>query len=184
MRMTLRIIRVAALAMGVSGTIFSFGLPMHAEPAQDAQKGARPLFELTVDSIMRGPKLVGYPPSGLRWSGDSARLYFEDREPADDEAATWVVARDGGTPHKLTEAESRSAPPPNGAWDAAHRRVLFAEDGDIAIVDAVANTRRSVTRTSADESNPRWARHETAVTFTRENNLFLVPLDAGAPGNI
>src|SRR5438034_1842437 len=28
-------------------------------------------FPLTVDSIMRGPKLVGYPPSDLRWSGDS-----------------------------------------------------------------------------------------------------------------
>src|SRR5947209_15633519 len=34
-------------------------------------------FELTVDSIMRGPKLVGYPQTGLRWSGDSARLYLD-----------------------------------------------------------------------------------------------------------
>src|SRR4051794_38761864 len=33
-------------------------------------------FELTVDSIMRGPKLVGYPPSALRWSADSKSLYF------------------------------------------------------------------------------------------------------------
>ena len=24
-------------------------------------------FELTVDSIMRGPAIVGYPPSGRRW---------------------------------------------------------------------------------------------------------------------
>src|SRR6266849_2867665 len=31
-------------------------------------------FSLTVDSIMRGPKLVGYPPTALRWSGDSSRL--------------------------------------------------------------------------------------------------------------
>jgi len=185
--MTLRIIRAAAVVLLGSGAFCSFFLSVHAEQAQaraETAKGSRPPFELTVDSIMRGPKLVGYPPSGLRWSGDSARLYFDYRGPEDDEASAWVVPREGGTPHKLTEAESRNAPPPNGAWDAAHRRVLFAEDGDIAIVDAVANTRRSVTRTSADESNPRWARHETAVTFTRENNLFLVPLDAGAPGNI
>src|SRR5437870_1755627 len=81
-------------------------------------------FELTVDSIMRGPKLVGYSPSGLRWSGDSARLYFEWRQAGEDEAATWVVARDGSDPRRLTDAERRLAPPANGVWDAAHRRVL------------------------------------------------------------
>ena len=45
---------------------------------------------------MRGPALVGYPPSDLRWSGDSKDLYFEWRMPNEDEAATWVVGRDGG----------------------------------------------------------------------------------------
>ena len=179
MRMTLRLSRAAAIAVGVSGAFCSFCLPMRAETA----KGSRPPFELTIDSIMRGPKLVGYPPTGLRWSGDSTRLYFEWRRPDDDEASTWVVAREGGEPRKLSDAERRTAPPPNGVWDAAHRRVLFADEGDIAIVDSVANTRRNITRTTADESNPRWARHETAVTFTRDNNLFLVPLDASAADN-
>ena len=73
-------------------------------------------FELTVDSIMRGPKLVGYPPTGLRWSGDSSRLYFEWRRPDDDEASTWVGRRaTAATPRKLSDEERRSAPPVNGA---------------------------------------------------------------------
>jgi len=136
-------------------------------------------FPLTVDSIMRGPKLVGYAPSGLRWSGDSARLYFEWRRAGDDDPSTWVAGREGGQPKQLTDAERKSAPPVNGAWDRAHRRVLFADAGDIVIVDTAANTRRQITRTTGSESNPRWARNETAVTFVRENNLFLVPLDTG-----
>jgi len=147
-------------------------------PAQAAR------FALTVDSIMRGPKLVGYAPTGLRWSGDSARLYFEWRRPGDDEASTWVVARDGGEPRKLSDAERRDAPPAAGAWDKAHRRVLFAAEGDIVVVDTVAGTRRQITRTTGSESNPRWARHERAVAFTRENNLFLVSLDATASEGI
>ena len=58
---------------------------------------ARPgAFALTVDSIMRGPELVGYPPENPRWSGDSQRLYFEWRQPTDDVAATWVTDREGG----------------------------------------------------------------------------------------
>src|SRR2546423_15439665 len=93
-----------------------------AEPT--AQLADSP-FELTADSIMRGPKLVGYPPTGLRWSGDSARLYFEWRRPGEEEAATWFVGRDGGEPKKLSDAERRNAPPVSGAWDMAHRRVLF-----------------------------------------------------------
>jgi dipeptidyl aminopeptidase/acylaminoacyl peptidase len=138
-------------------------------------------FELTVDSIMRGPKLVGYPPTGLRWSGDSSRLYFEWRRPGEDEASTYVVTRDASAaPRKLSDEERRSAPPVNGAWDRAHRRVLFADQGDIVLIDSVAGTRRQVTRMTGGESSPRWARGEKAVTFTRDNNLFIVPLDTGS----
>src|SRR6185436_5648938 len=91
-------------------------------------------FELTVDSIMRGPKLVGYPPSGLRWAGDSSRLYFEWRRPGEDEPSTWVVSRDGGAPRQLTDDERRTAPPAGGRWDTAHRRVLFVDRGDIVML--------------------------------------------------
>ena len=136
-------------------------------------------FELTVDSIMRGPKLVGYPPTGLRWSGDSARLYFEWRRPGEDETSTWVVGRDGGEPKKLSDAERRNAPPASGVWDKAHRRVLFVDQGDIVLLDSVSGMRRNITRTTGGESNPRWARRESAVTFVRDNNLFAVPIDSG-----
>src|SRR6185295_15269766 len=53
------------------------------------------------------------------------------------------------------------------------------DQGDIVMVDSIAGTRRQITRTTGAEANPRWARHETAITFTRENNLFVVPLDSG-----
>src|SRR5262245_62139612 len=78
------------------------------------QSPAPAKFELTVGSSMRGPKLVGYPQTGLRWSGDSQRLYFEWRRPGDEEAATYVVGKDGGEPRKLSDEERRSAPPVNG----------------------------------------------------------------------
>src|SRR6266511_363044 len=141
-------------------------------------------FELTVDSIMRGPKLVGYPPTGLRWSGDSSRFYFEWRRPGDDEASTWVVTRNGDEPRKLTDEERRSAPPVGGGWDTAHRRVLFVDQGDIVLRDSVSGARRQITRTTGGDSAPRWARHESAVTFVRDNNLSVVSLDSGAGGGI
>jgi dipeptidyl aminopeptidase/acylaminoacyl peptidase len=164
---------VAALAL-TAATAHLAGAP--APPAAAKAPGG---FELTVDSIMRGPKLVGYAPAALRWSGDSSKLYFEWRRPTDDDVATWVVGRDGGAPRKLSDEERRTAPPVFGAWDTAHRRVLFVEQGDIVLLDSVSGARRQITRTTGNESNPRWARHEAAITFVRENNLFLVPLDSG-----
>lgn len=140
-------------------------------------------FPLTIDSIMRGPDLVGYPPSDLRWSGDSKELFFEWRMPDDDEAATWVVGRDGGSPRRLSEDERRLAPLPNGTWDAARRRVLGVDRGDIVVIDTIARTRFDVTRTTATESSPRWARGGTHVTFVRENNLLIVPLEGGGAGS-
>src|SRR6516225_9547776 len=85
-------------------------------PAVVAQSPAKTsgTFPLTVDSIMRGPDLVGYPPDGLRWSADSGKLYFEWRKPGEEEASTYVVSREGGTPSRLDDAQKKTAPPANG----------------------------------------------------------------------
>ncbi len=68
---------------------------LYLENPEARQPSAKP-FQLTVDSIMRGPDLVGYAPSGLRWSADSSELYFEWRKPGEDEASTYAVGRGGG----------------------------------------------------------------------------------------
>jgi dipeptidyl aminopeptidase/acylaminoacyl peptidase len=131
---------------------------------------------LTVDSIMRGPDLVGYAPDNLRWSADSQKLYFEWRKPGEDEASTYWVSRDGGTPTRLDDAQKKTAPPANGRWDKARKRVVFADRGDIVMLDA-NGARRWITKTTAGEGNPRWVRNDTAVTYVREGNLFVVPVD-------
>ena len=139
-------------------------------------------FELTVDSIMRGPGLVGNPPDELRWSGDSRELFFEWKLAGEDEDSTWVVSVDRPQPRRLSEDERRLAPATSGAWDATGRRLAFVEMGDIVVVDTVARTRRQLTRTAAAEDDPRWARRDTAVTFIRDNSLYVLPVTGGGDG--
>ena len=148
------------------------------------QSAASASFSLTVDSIMRGPELVGNPPNNLRWSGDSKELYFEWLMPKEDVAATWVVGRDGGMPRRMSEAERRLAPLANGQWDTKRRRILGIDRGDIVVIDTVAHQRIDVTRTTGNESSPRWARDETHVTFVRDNNLFVVPVQGVTGGTV
>jgi dipeptidyl aminopeptidase/acylaminoacyl peptidase len=145
--------------------------------------GQRAGLPLTVDSIMRGPKLVGTAPTAIRWSIDSSRLYFTWQPAADTRSGTWTASRDGSGLRKLSVDEARAITDelPVGEWNRARTRVLTAQDGDIVIIDVAAGTRRAITRTSADESSPHWARNDAAVTFVRDNNLYLTSIDATGP---
>src|SRR5687768_16015607 len=165
------------IAYGIA--VISLAVTAPALVAQPAPKSDGK-FALTVDNIMRGPDLVGYVPDALRWSADSQKLYFDWRKPGEDEVSTYWVGRDGGTPAKLTDEQKKTAPPANGRWDKARKRVLFAERGDIVILDA-SGRRRWITRTTAGEGSPRWARNDSAVTYVRDGNLFIVPVDDTRP---
>jgi hypothetical protein len=151
--------------------------PAPAPPASGSAAPAAKL-DLTVDSIMRGPALVGWPPEKVRWSADSRRLFFSWRKPGDDEAATYVVNRDGGELRKLSDDEAEHAPPANGRWDDARRRALSIDDGDVVLHDASTGRRTHVTRTANAESHARWARGGTHVTFVSGGNLFIVPVES------
>ena len=173
---------VALLLMAGSSPQAQIPRQQSADPTPAVQNGSAGVpngrFELTVDNIMRGSDLVGYPPTGLRWAGDSQQLYFDWRKPAEDKASTYAVSRSGGVPRKLSDDEVKNIPPAaGGRWDKAHRRVLFVEGGNVVMVDAISGARRQITKTTGAESNPRWARNDTHVTWTREGNLFIAPVD-------
>jgi dipeptidyl aminopeptidase/acylaminoacyl peptidase len=170
--------RVATIAVACAVSLTVSLAAQTSAPVAPAPDTAR-RFTLSVDSIMRGPDLVGYPPSGLRWSGDGTRLYFEWQTRGDDETATWVVTADGTGLRRLTDDERRQAPPVTGQWDTARRRVLSAARGDVTLIDTVSGTRVEIARTAGAESAPRWARDESHVTFVRDGGLFITALAGG-----
>ena len=96
-----------------------------------------PAAMLTIDSIMRGPKLVGASPSAVRWSKDSSKVYFTWQKAAEPRPATFSVNRDGTGLKQLTAEEARTLDvPQTGRYDRARRRLLNAESGDIVLYDA------------------------------------------------
>jgi len=161
--------------------IFSLLAPQFAL-AQRQTAPAKP-FELTVDSIMRGPRLVGYPPSGVYWSQDSQRIYFRWKR-ADEarlkEASLYVVNRDGTGLRRLTDEEAKQAPPANGELSKDKSMTVFADESDVFIYDHAKQTRRQITRTIDTETNPHFTFDQKQIYFTRLNNLYLMPLDGGS----
>src|SRR2546421_770248 len=150
-------------------------------PAQKPQT-AKP-HELTVDSIMRGPRLVGYPPSGVYWSQDSQRVYFRWKqadEPRLKEMSLYVVNRDGSGLRRLTDEEAKQAPPANGELSKDKSMTVFTDEGEIFIYDHAKGTRRQITRTVDAETNPHFTFDQKLIYFTRLNNLYVMSLDGGS----
>src|SRR5437588_8092537 len=139
-------------------------------------------FELTVDSVMRGPDLVGYAPAGVYWSQDSRRVYFRWKrtgEPRLKEPDLYVVSNDGTGLRKLTDEEARQAPPAAGELSKDKQLTVFTEDGDVFLYDHAKGERKALTRTTDAESNAHFTRDQRHVYFTRQNNLYRVSLDGG-----
>ena len=139
-------------------------------------------FDLSVASIMRGPKLVGYAPDSVRWAGDSKEFWFEWRQAGDTETSTWAANAASGETKKLSDIERKGVPASGADWDKARRRALFSQGGDIVLVDTVAKTRRVITRTSGNEGRPRFLKNETHVSFLRDGALYLVPISGEGDG--
>lgn len=140
-------------------------------------------FELTIDSIMRGPDLVGYPPDAVRWSQDGQRVYFRWKragEPRLKEMDTYVVNRDGTNLRKLSEDEVKQAPPASGELSKDKTLTVFTEDGDVYLYDHLKHERRQVTRTTDTEANAHFTGDQKHLYFTRQNNLYVLALDGGS----
>ena len=149
-----------------------------SSPANPAGK-----FSLTIDNIMRGPELYGYAPSGVRWSGDGQRIYFQWKQAGDPllkPLDTYVVGRDGSGPRKLSDAEAKLVPPARAASTRDKQRFVYSRDGDIFVYDASTGTGRRITNTEDPETNPHFTRDEKRVAFTRANNLYVFNLDDGS----
>jgi dipeptidyl aminopeptidase/acylaminoacyl peptidase len=132
---------------------------------------------------MRGPRLVGYPPSGVYWSQDSQRVYFRWKlpdEPRLKEMSLYVVNRDGSGLRRLTDDEAKQAPPANGELSKDKSMTVFADEGDIFIYDHAKQSRRQITKTVDAETNPHFTFDQKGIYFTRLNNLYVMSLADGA----
>ncbi|HSS22165.1 MAG TPA: prolyl oligopeptidase family serine peptidase [Pyrinomonadaceae bacterium] len=148
-----------------------------------AQQPPEKKLELTVDSIMRGPRLVGYAPSGVYWSQDSQRVYFRWKQPDEPrlkEPSLYVVNRDGTGLRRLTDEEARQAPPANGELSKDKTMTVFVDEGDVFLYDHVKGIRRQITRTTDVETNAHFTFDQKRIYFTRANNLYVMGIDDGS----
>jgi len=150
---------------------------------QRSQIAAQGKFLLTIDNIMRGPELYGYPPQEVRWSGDNQRIYFQWKQasdPIDKPLETWVVPRESGYPRKLSDDDAKTAPPASGNATRDRKRIVYVRDGDVFLYDFTTDKARQLTKTTEPEKDPGFTQDEKRVAFMRSGNLYVLDLNGGS----
>jgi dipeptidyl aminopeptidase/acylaminoacyl peptidase len=149
------------------------------EPVRDQE------FQLSIRDIMRGPELVGDAPAQVRWTDDSAWIYFRWKpggEAWDAEPSLYRVPARGGEPERLDEAATREAGPLIAPGDLSpdRRWRISAVAGDLYLVDRRSMRVRRLTHTEDVESAPMFGPGGGSVLFRRGNDLYRITLSDGA----
>src|SRR5436309_5412557 len=138
-------------------------------------------FPLTVESIMRGPDLVGTAPSNVRFSADGRYVHFTWRSPGVDtlDRDYRVAVAGGASPERLPRNAVDTIAMADGTWSPDLRRELVALKGDIWLVERTGAKRR-LTQTPAPESDPAWSADGREVYFSRDGNAWALGIADGA----
>ena len=138
---------------------------------------------LTVESIMRGPDLVGTAPFNVQFSADGRYVYFRWRQPGSDtlDQDYRVTVAAPQRIERLPRNAVDTIPLANGVWSPDHRRQIVVLKGDLWLIEQNGlGARRRLTRTPGAESAPAWSADGRTVYFTRDNNAWAVDLQSAA----
>ncbi|OOQ60462.1 S9 family peptidase [Mucilaginibacter pedocola] len=144
-----------------------------------AAASAQTLGPLTVEKIMRDPKWMGTSPSDIRWSDDSKKIYFDWNPKAAERSPLFSITPTNIKPQEVGVEEERSMPPESGSWNKKHTLKTFEKNGDIYLSDVRTGKVTQLTSTTEREAIPVFTADESAVLFSKENNLYKLTLAKG-----
>jgi dipeptidyl aminopeptidase/acylaminoacyl peptidase len=136
---------------------------------------------LTVESVMRGPDLVGTAPFNVQFGADGRYVYFRWRRPqADtlDEDYRVTVAAPQQV-ERLPRNAIDTIPLANGVLSPDRRRQVVMLKGDLWLLEQ-NGARRRLTQTPGAETAPAWSADGQTVYFVWDNNAWALDLRGGA----
>ncbi len=141
-------------------------------------------FPLTIQSIMRGPELVGQSPNGVRWSDDGEWLYFRWLPGGNawhEPRTLYRVRATGGEPERVSDEEELDLGPIMAPGDVSPDETFRVTSyaGDLYLIDRETAAARRLTHTDAPEWDPSFSDTGERVFFVRGSDLFAFTLEDG-----
>jgi Dipeptidyl peptidase IV (DPP IV) N-terminal region. len=134
---------------------------------------------------MRDPKWIGSSPSNPYWSADSKYLLFSwnpDNQVSD---SVYFITPTNLTPQKTTHEFREKILRENSIrYNAKRTHYVYAERGDIYLVEVKTGQKKRITQTVDQESNPQFSFNDTRIVYNRGNNLYSWDLATGVTAQL
>ncbi len=138
------------------------------------------LGKLTVEKIMRDPKLIGTSPSGTFWSFDSKTLYFLWNPEKNLSDSVYYITKENKTPVKATPAQKVFVLTDNSInYNIERTAYVYSKEADIFFTDVKTGKTKRITQTTEAETNPQFSFNQTKIVYSRAQNLYAWDIATG-----
>lgn len=139
---------------------------------------AQKLDTLTIEKIMRSPSWIGREPSGVRWSDNSKKIYF-NWNPHGSQDTLYSITTTNLTPQLVGIDEHKGLPGFDAHLNKKNTLKVYAKNGDIFLEDIKTGITTKLISTTDNEGNPSFNGAEDAIVFTRGDNMYSMKLSGG-----
>ncbi|MEM7357181.1 MAG: hypothetical protein AAF657_40580, partial [Acidobacteriota bacterium] len=129
--------------------------------------------EITLELIMSDPDWIGATPANPYWADDGQAIYFDRKQPGERVQDRVRLDLKGGEQTVIEDAERGVTDVSGGVLSRDRQRKVYARHGDIYVKDLASGEIRQLTRSSAEETEPRFLVDDRSVFFRRGNGLFV-----------
>lgn len=134
-----------------------------------------PLSSLTVDKIMQDPKWIGSSPGNIQWDKDNRTIYFQwnpDKSPADSTYQYRIGDKTSEVKKLSIKQTARLVAHDALIYNTEQTAFTYSLNGDIYYQSNGMSYPIAVTYTIESESNPTFIFDQTAIAYSRGDNLY------------
>lgn len=157
---------------------------------------AQQLSPLTVEKIMRDPRWIGSSPSGVFWSPDSKKIYFNwnptqsltENESfyvgGDSQSSTsdslYYVEVNNYTPKKVPlDQRDLILAERYGNFNDDKTKLVFVNEQSLCMLDVSSGKVSELIQSTDEISNPGFGLHNTSIIYEQDDNLFVRDIETG-----
>lgn len=136
--------------------------------------------QLSVEKIMRDPKWMGTFPTDIQWDDKGQTIYFRYNPEANPADSLYKVSlQNPSNIQKVSLAEQKSLTPRNARYNLAKTKKIYAENGEIVLLDLVTGNKTSLLKWGDRVGNPTFLANETRIAFESGNNMYVLDTQTG-----
>ncbi|HRX11506.1 MAG TPA: DPP IV N-terminal domain-containing protein, partial [Draconibacterium sp.] len=135
---------------------------------------------LTIEKIMQEPaNWIGTSPENISWNEQSNIIYFDWNPEKDTLSSLFSYSLKTGKIAKTPLEEKRKLAGRNSAYNSAKSKKVYVSTGNLFLFDIEKNTTQQLTDWLERISSPKFVRHDTEISFLKDNNLFCINPETG-----